>query len=141
MPVGACTSRIFYPQGVTVTVTETVSAGDTVASIAIAGGASTIASSNLAAGSAAVIIGSGEAVLTFQTNGPIQHCVVPNVVGLTLTTATTSLRKHSCRVGAVRRIYSRVVRAGRVISESPKRGTLLAPNAPVALVLSRGPRP
>jgi len=139
--VGACTSQIFYPQGVAVTVTETVPAGDVVASIALAGGASTVASSSLTAGSATVAIGSGQSTLTFQTNGPLARCVVPNVVGLMRTGATTSLRKHSCRVGTVHRVYSKAVRAGRAISESPRRGTVLAHNAPVALVLSRGPKP
>ena len=139
--VGTCAGQVFYPQGATVTVTETVPAGDAVASIVLAGGASTIASSSLTAGSATVTIGSGQATLTFQTNGPLPHCVVPNVVGLTLTGATASLKKHSCRAGAVHRVYSKTVRAGRVISESPRRGSVLAHNAPVALVLSRGPKP
>jgi eukaryotic-like serine/threonine-protein kinase len=141
IPVGACATQIFYPIGATVTVIETVPTGDTVAAISLAGGESKVASSTLAAGTAAVAIGAGQAVLTFQTNAPLPRCVVPNVVGLTLTNATTSLRKHSCRVGVLRRVYSATVRAGRVIRESPGRGSNLAPNAPVALVLSRGRRP
>src|SRR5439155_12646847 len=126
--------------GSTVTVPEAVPAGDTVASITLAGGESTLSSSSAASGSATVVIGLGQAV-TFQTTGPLPRCAVPNVVGLTLLTAGASLRKHSCRVGVVRRDYSSTVRAGRVISESPRRGSNLAHNAPVALVLSRGRRP
>jgi hypothetical protein len=141
VPVGDCATQVFYPVGSTVTVIETVPTGDTVAAISIAGGESTVASSSLAAGTAAVTIGGGQAVLTFQTNGPLPRCVVPGVVGLTLTTATTSLRRHSCRVGVLRRIYSATVRAGRVIRQSPGRDSNLAPSAPVALVLSRGRRP
>jgi hypothetical protein len=141
VPVGTCTGQIFYNQGVTVTVTEAVPPGDSVAAITLTGDTTSSASTNLAAGSAIVTIGSGQAMLTFQTNGPPQHCVVPSVVGLTLTAATTSLRKHSCRPGTIHRVYSKAVRAGRVISQTPKRGATLAPNAPVALDLSRGPRP
>ncbi len=141
IPVGACAPQIFYPIGATVTVLETVPTGDTVAAISLAGGESKVASGTLAAGTAAVTIGAGQAVLTFQTNAPLPPCVVPNVVGLTLTNATTSLRKHSCRVGVLRRVYSATVRAGHVIRENPGRGSNLAPNAPVALVLSRGRRP
>ena len=141
VPAGTCTSKIFYTQGVTVTVTETVPPGDSIAAITLTGDTTSSSSNSLAAGSTIVTIGSGQATLTFQTNGPLQHCVVPNVVGLTLTGATTSLRKHSCRPGAIHRIYSKATRAGRVISETPKRGASLAPNAPVALVVSRGPRP
>jgi PASTA domain len=141
VPVGTCTSKIFYNQGAAVTVTETVPPGDSVAAIALTGDTTSSASSNLAAGSAVVTVGSGQATLTFQTNGPLQHCVVPSVVWLTLTAAATSLRKHSCRPGAIHRAYSKAARAGHVISQTPKRGTTLAPNVPVALVLSRGPRP
>jgi hypothetical protein len=140
VPVGTCSGQVFYPKGATVTVTETVPSGDTVAAISIAGGESSIASTNLAAGSVTVTIGLGQATLAFQTNAPLPRCVVPNVLGFTLTTASASLKKHSCRVGAVRRAYSKSVRAGRVISESPRRGSNLVPNAAVALVLSRGPQ-
>jgi hypothetical protein len=83
VPVGDCATQVFYPVGSTVTVIETVPTGDTVAAISIAGGESTVASSSLAAGTAAVTIGGGQAVLTFQTNGPLPRCVVPGVVGLT----------------------------------------------------------
>jgi len=141
VPVGTCAPQVFYPKGSTVTVTEAVPAGDTVASITLAGGESTLSSSSAASGSATVVIGLGQAVITFQTTGPLPRCAVPNVVGLTLLTAGASLRKHSCRVGVVRRNYSATVRAGRVISESPRRGSNLAHNAPVALFLSRGRRP
>jgi eukaryotic-like serine/threonine-protein kinase len=141
VPVGTCTGQVFYPKGATVTVTETVPPGDTVAAISIAGGESSIASTNLAAGSVTVTIGLGQSTLTFQTNAPLPRCVVPNVLGFTLTTAGTSLKKHSCRVGAVHKTYSKTVRPGRVTSESPRRGSTLVYNAPVALVLSRGPRP
>jgi PASTA domain len=141
VPVGTCAPQIFYPKGSIVTVTENVPTGDAVSSITLAGGESTLSASTPASGSATVVIGLGQAVLTFTTTGPLPRCIVPNVVGLTLTTAAASLRKHSCRPGVVRRNYSTTVRAGRVISQSPRRGSNLAHNAAVALVLSRGRRP
>lgn len=141
IPVGGCTGQIFYPQGVSVTVTASVPPGDAVQSIALSGTTTTsVASSSPAGATATVTVGSGQATLTFTTNAPPPHCVVPSLAGLTLTAATTSLHKHSCRVGTLHRVYSKTVRAGRVISASPRRGTTLAPNAAVALVLSRGRR-
>jgi hypothetical protein len=144
--VGACSAQIFYPQGTPVTVTENVPAGYAVTSIAIGGGASTISSSTPAAGAAVVTIGSGQSLLTFTTSAPAttgsgRDCKVPNVVGLGLTAAKAALVKAGCTRGLLHKAYSRTFRAGRVISESPRRGTVLAHGAPVDLVLSRGPRP
>ena len=138
---GTCSAQIFYPQGVTVVVTENVPTGDSVAGIAISGGQSTLASSSPAAGSATVTIGPGQSLVTFTTNGPARNCIVPNVVGLALTAATTAVRAAHCTVGVLHRVYSKTVRAGRVISESPRAHTTLAPSAPVDLVVSRGRRP
>ena len=144
--VGTCSVAIFYAQGLQVLVSETVPAGDSIAAIAIGGGGSTLASSSPTAGTATVTIGSGESALTFTTDGPppkppAHDCVVPNVVGLPLSAATLSLHKRTCKLGVLKRVYSRAIRSGRVISESPRRGSDLAPNAPVDLVVSRGPRP
>jgi hypothetical protein len=138
---GTCSAQIFYPQGVTVTVTENVPVGDSVAAIAIGGGQSTLASSSPAAGSATVTIGSGQSLLTFTTDGPARNCVVPNVVGLPLAASTTAVRAAHCTVGVLHRVYSKTVRAGRVISQSPRVHATLAPSAPVDLVVSRGHRP
>jgi hypothetical protein len=138
---GSCSAQIFYPQGVAVTVTENVPVGDSVAAITIGGGQSTLASSSPAAGSATVTIGLGQSLLTFTTNGPARNCVVPNVIGLALTAATTAIRSAHCTVGVLHRVYSKTVRAGRVIGESPRIRTALAPSAPVDLVVSRGRRP
>jgi hypothetical protein len=144
--VGACTTQVFFTQGVSLTVTENVPSGYSVTAISIAGGASAITSSNLAAGSATVTIGSGQSILTFTTNGPAlftppRACKVPNVLGLGLTAARTALKKGACTLGRVTKTYSRAFPVGRVSSAKPKRGTILAHAAPVDLVLSRGPRP
>jgi beta-lactam-binding protein with PASTA domain len=89
-----------------------------------------------------VAVGTSQALLTFTTNGPAPHnCKVPNVLGLGLAAAKTSLLKANCALGHVRRAYSRTFRIGHVLAEAPRRGTVLAPHAPVDLTLSRGPRP
>jgi len=145
--VGTCSAQVFYPQGTAVTVTENVPAGYSVTTIAIAAGSgATISSSTPAAGAAVVTIGSGQAVLTFTTNAPPtttppRDCKVPNVIGLGLTAAKAALVKAGCTKGILHRAYSRTFRIGHVISESPRRGTVLAHGAPVDLTLSRGPRP
>ena len=144
--VGACAQQIFYPQGATVTVSENVPSGYAVTSIAIAGGGSTLASTTPASGSAAVLIGAGQAVLTFVTSGPppaaaAPTCRVPNLLGLGLPAAKTALGRAHCTLGRLRRAYSNGFRAGHVMAEAPRRGALLAPRAPVDLVLSRGPKP
>jgi PASTA domain len=148
--VGTCSAPVFYPVGTAVTVTENVPTGYSVTSISIGGGQSTISASTPAAGSAVVTIGSGQSLLTFTTSGPpltpptvsgLSDCKVPNVVGLGLTAAKAAIAKAHCTLGLVHKAYSRYFRAGHVISEKPRRGTVLAHGAPVDLVLSRGPRP
>jgi hypothetical protein len=147
VPVGACATQIFYPQGTSVTITENVPTGDAVTSIALSGGAATLTSSSPTAGSAVVVVGNAQALLTFVTSGPpltppAQHnCKVPNLLGLGLTAAKAGLIKAHCTLGRLHRAYSSGFRAGHVMGEAPRRGLVLAPHAPVDLVLSRGPKP
>jgi hypothetical protein len=146
--VGTCASRIFYPLGVNVTVTESVPPSNVVTGIKLtttigkAGTTSVISSSTPTAGTATVTVGTGDATLTFTTSsktGPIRiPCSVPNVFGLTLTAATTSLRKAHCTVGVVRKVSSNIYYPGVVYSQRPPRGTVLAPKAPVNLTVSLG---
>ena len=151
IPVGTCGARLFYPLGVSVTVTETVPAGDAVTGITLtptAGGpgTTTTAAANPSAGSAAVTIGTGQASLTFKTSGSGKAggggggaaCKVPNVFGLTLTAATSALRKAHCTAGAVHKVHSSIYYPGVVYSQSPPRGTVLAANAHVGLTVSLG---
>jgi hypothetical protein len=140
VPVGACSTQIFYPQGTSVVVTETIPAGYAVTSIATGGGASTITTNTPAAGSATVTIGSGQSLITFTTSGPPRPCNVPAVTGLSLVGARSAIVKNGCGVGRIRRVYSRTVKAGRVISQYPRRGTTLSHGAPLDVVVSRGPR-
>jgi hypothetical protein len=143
--VGACSTQIFYPLGVSVVVTESIPSGEALAGITLAGGGSAIASSNLASGTATVQIGTGQSTLTFKTNGPVvapqpRPCKVPNVVGFGLTGARIAIKKAACTMGIVHRVYSNVFQTGRVVVAKPHRGTVLAHLAPVAIYLSRGPR-
>jgi hypothetical protein len=147
--VGTCAARVFYPQGVSVTVTENVPAGDAVTGITLsptAGGPGTtsvISSNTPASGAATVTIGSGQATLTFTTSSTTGGipCKVPNVFGFGLTAAKAAIRKAHCTVGTTHQVYSKIFNAGRVFSQSPPRGTVLAPGALVSLTVSRGPHP
>jgi hypothetical protein len=65
-------------------------------------------------------------------------CVVPKVVGKTLATAKRTIEAAHCRVGKISRAYSKIVAAGRVISEHPRPGTTLPRAAKIDLVVSRG---
>jgi beta-lactam-binding protein with PASTA domain len=57
------------------------------------------------------------------------------VVGLTLGKAKTKIRRAHCSVGRIRRAHSR--RVGRVISQSPRPGTVKRRGFPVKLVVGR----
>jgi len=70
----------------------------------------------------------------------LAQCVVPNVRGLTLAAARAALRRAHCSSGTVKRVASRAVRAGRVISQQPGKGRRLPDGSTVKLVVSSGPR-
>lgn len=67
------------------------------------------------------------------------RCVVPKVVGRRLAVARAAIVRRHCRVGAVRRAYSRA-RRGVVIRQSPRAGRRLRAGARVSLLVSRGRR-
>ena len=67
-------------------------------------------------------------------------CTVPKVTGMTLPAAKHALARANCRVGAIRRAYSTRVARGRVISETPKAGTVLPKSGKVGIVVSLGAR-
>lgn len=69
-----------------------------------------------------------------------KRCVVPSLVRKPLAAARRAIVASRCSVGRVSRAYSRTVRAGHVVAQSPRRGTKLAPKAKVRLVVSRGRR-
>jgi hypothetical protein len=65
-------------------------------------------------------------------------CKVPRLRGRTLTGARRALASHGCALGHVRRVHSRTVRKGRVVSSSLRAGTTRHNGTRVGLVLSRG---
>jgi len=66
------------------------------------------------------------------------YCNVQDVAGRTLAVAKDLLVRASCSLGRVRRVRSRLVRRGRVVSQSPRFPAVLPGGAKVSLVLSRG---
>ena len=60
--------------------------------------------------------------------------------GMTLPAAKRTLARANCRVGKIRRAYSKAIKRGRVISQKPKPGTVLPSGGKVNLVVSRGRR-
>jgi len=63
------------------------------------------------------------------------RCRVPRVIGLRLAPAKARIRARHCSVGRIRRARSR--RPGRVISQSPRGGTVKRRGFPVKLVVGR----
>ena len=68
-------------------------------------------------------------------------CLVPAVTRRKLVVARRLVSGAHCTVAALRRKYSGRVKKGRVISVSPVPGTRRPVGTPVALLVSRGPKP
>jgi Tol biopolymer transport system component len=66
---------------------------------------------------------------------PPVRCVVPRVIGLRLAVARARIGRANCLVGYVRRVRSR--RAGKVLSQSPRAGSVRSRGAKVNLVVGR----
>jgi hypothetical protein len=143
--VGACSAKIFYPTGAQLLVTQATPTGDAVTSIKLSGDStSALGQVVLSAGQAAVTIGTGDAVLTFTTKAagaPRRTCVVPHVVGFTLSAARNLIKQAGCRVGAVTSVYSSRIPKGGVAASRPRGGAHVAHGTKVRLSVSRGPRP
>jgi hypothetical protein len=67
-------------------------------------------------------------------------CTVQKAEGMTLPAAKRTIARATCRVGKIRRAYSKNVKRGRVISQKPKFGAVLRAGGKVSLVVSRGKR-
>jgi hypothetical protein len=67
-------------------------------------------------------------------------CNVQHLLRRTLTAAKQQLTRANCRVGSVVRKYSKSVKQGLVISQSPAFGEVLPGGGKVRLVISRGKR-
>jgi hypothetical protein len=66
------------------------------------------------------------------------RCVVPNVTRELVSGAKRTIVRASCRVGKIRRAHSKIVKKGRVISQTPAWGAFLSRDGKVNLVVSRG---
>ena len=142
--LGACSAPIWYPSGTSLSILETVPSGDAVTTISLAG-SGTLTATTPAAGSATLSVGNAAGSVTFTTSGPattsnVSHCTVPGLFGLTVTGAKARLKAHACTLGSIRRVYSKVIRAGYIMGQSPKKGATLAHGAPVSVTVSRGPQ-
>jgi hypothetical protein len=67
-------------------------------------------------------------------------CVVPKLKATTLRTTRSRLAKAHCMLGRVKRAYSRKVKKGRVISQTPRPGAQLPERSKVSVIVSRGRR-
>jgi hypothetical protein len=65
-------------------------------------------------------------------------CRPPKLRGKALPDARRAIARANCRLGKVRRAYSKRAKRGRVISQRPKPGTALPNGGKVNLVVSRG---
>jgi hypothetical protein len=65
-------------------------------------------------------------------------CTVQDARGRMLTGAKRTIARAKCRVAQVRRAYSKMVKRDRVISQTPKPGTVLPKGGKVNLLVSRG---
>lgn len=69
-------------------------------------------------------------------------CEVPGLKGKTLAGAKSAIRNANCTVGSVTKKFSKKVKKGRVISQSPASGSEKAFGSAVKLVVSKGkPKP
>jgi WD40-like Beta Propeller Repeat len=67
-------------------------------------------------------------------------CTVPRLRGRMLGPARSLLYRNHCRLGRVSRVYSRHLKRGRIIAQSPRPGAVRRAEARVAVIVSRGPR-
>jgi predicted NUDIX family NTP pyrophosphohydrolase len=67
-------------------------------------------------------------------------CKVPGVHKKTLAAAKRAITKGLCRFGGLRLVYSSAIPKGRVLSATPKTGTVLPTGSSVRLLVSRGRR-
>ncbi|HEY6150450.1 MAG TPA: PASTA domain-containing protein, partial [Gaiellaceae bacterium] len=71
---------------------------------------------------------------------PPPRCVVPKVIGLTLSKAKAKIRRAHCRTGKVtKKISSRRLR-NHVLKQRPRKGTRLPNGGRVNLTVGKGPR-
>jgi beta-lactam-binding protein with PASTA domain len=80
-------------------------------------------------------------IATFEAVLPKQACVVPKVTRKGLAAAKRAIKRAHCRVGKIRKAYSKNVRKGRVIAQKPRPHAKLAVGSRIRLTVSKGPKP
>lgn len=70
--------------------------------------------------------------------GGSAHCTVPKLKGDTVKQARTALRNHGCTLGKRRKAFSKHIKRGHVISQSPAAGTTKPSGAAVNIKVSKG---
>jgi len=69
----------------------------------------------------------------------VVQCVVPRVIGKTVSGARVALFNANCSIGGIAKTYSKT-KKGKVVAQSPKPRTRRAEGAKVRLLVSRGSR-
>lgn len=82
----------------------------------------------------------GATVTATLSRGPERYAV-PNVVGKPVKDAVAALVSGNLRGGAQSQKYDEKVKAGVVLATTPTAGAKVKPDTPVALVVSKGPKP
>jgi hypothetical protein len=77
---------------------------------------------------------------TIANNVVPPKCMVPRVVGKTLSAAKLALKAKHCGTGTVTKAYSKKIKKGKVSSQSRRAGQVLPPGTKVNLVVSKGRR-
>jgi PASTA domain/Divergent InlB B-repeat domain len=101
------------------------------------------ASNSTFSGWSGACTGTGECTVTMSSPHSVtasfaQKPVVPKVTGKTLKSAEHAIKAAGLKLGSVRHKFSKKVKKGRVISQSPKAHTRLKKGAKVSLVVSKG---
>jgi len=97
-----------------------------------------LVSSQIPAGSTEVNIGS---TVTYKVSSLLGKPTVPNVVGMAASDANTAIINANLVVGAVTTKYSDTVDSGKVISQSPAAGKMVAIGSKVKYIISLGTKP
>ncbi|HLY50585.1 MAG TPA: PASTA domain-containing protein [Solirubrobacteraceae bacterium] len=71
-------------------------------------------------------------------SGASKRCTVPKLKGDTVKQARSALQKHGCKLGSERKAFSRKVKRGHVISQSPAAGAKKAAGSAVKITVSKG---
>jgi hypothetical protein len=77
--------------------------------------------------------GSTETAAVFSYSG----CAVPKLAGKKLKAAKTLIKGAGCKLGKVKKVRGPRKKAGKVLKQSPKPGTVLAPESKVSVKLGR----